>query len=446
MSRAPAETRFGADVALLVAARLASVAAFFGVTVVGARFLSAEELGSAAAGQTIGMIAALVANGGLNIATIYFLQQRPAERPAIVPGLVFLGISASALAAVLILVSAPILLGLVVSADGWPLLVGAAAMGATMVAFEVTGALLLGLGFPRAYTLMELVRGVGSLAAVAVLLAGPWRAGGGFVLGLAVGYAAASLLGLVRTKRSGMPLRPRLDPELSSAALAFGVRGQIGNVFQFLGVRLDLLIVPALLDLRAAGIYFVAVRMSDVVGQAATAASSLIFPRVAAQEDRTSTLLTERATRLILLVVAASSVVLGLVADLVLRVAFGPVYASGTAALLILLVAMLPLSAGRVLAADLKGRGRPGLVSAAALLSVVATVAFDLALIPGLGIVGAAVASLLAYSVTTVALLLAYRSVSGGRFSALLPRPSDARDLLGATRRTLNRAVGRQAA
>jgi O-antigen/teichoic acid export membrane protein len=237
-----------------------------------------------------------------------------------------------------------------------------------------------------------------------------------------------------------MSLRPRFDRELTGTALAFGLRGQVGNVFQFLGVRLDLLLVPALLDMRAAGIYVIAVRMSDVVGQAATAASSLIFPQVAGQEDRRDTILTERATRIILLVVAGSALMLGLLGDFILRIAFGAVYGAGTGALLVLLVAMLPLSVGRVLAADLKGRGRPGLVSGAALLSVVATVAFDLALIPTLGIVGAAVASLLAYAVTAAALLLAYRSVTGGRLSALVPRPADARDLLTATRRTLGRA------
>jgi O-antigen/teichoic acid export membrane protein len=436
----PSGRGFGTDVALLIAARISTVAAFFGVTVVGARLLPPEQLGSAAVGQTIGMIAALVANGGLNISTIYLLQQRRDERRAIVPALTAMAVAACVVAIVLVLVSAPIVLGLVVEESSWPLMFTAAAMGATVIAFEFAGALLLGFGNARAFTIMELVRGFGSLAAVTILLLGPWRDDGGFVLGLAVGYAAAALLGLVRTNRSGMSLRPRFDRELTGTALAFGLRGQVGNVFQFLGVRLDLLLVPALLDMRAAGIYVIAVRMSDVVGQAATAASSLIFPQVAGQEDRRDTILTERATRIILLVVAGSALMLGLLGDFILRIAFGAVYGAGTGALLVLLVAMLPLSVGRVLAADLKGRGRPGLVSGAALLSVVATVAFDLALIPTLGIVGAAVASLLAYAVTAAALLLAYRSVTGGRLSALVPRPADARDLLTATRRTLGRA------
>jgi len=424
---------FGADVALLAGARLATVVAFFGVSVVGARLLSPEALGSAAVGQTVGMIAALVANGGLNIATIYFLQQRPDERATLVQRLGALAIGGSTVAVVLVGISAPIVMGRVVADDAWPLMLAAAAMGAAMIAFEFAGALLLGLGRAGGFTIMELVRGIGSLAAVTILLAGPWREDGGFVLGLGLGYAAAALLGLVGTRRGGLSLRPRYDAAFTAEALAFGLKGQVGNIFQFLGVRLDLLLVPALLDLRAAGIYVIAVRMSDVVGQAATAASSLVFPRVAGQVEAGSTLLTERATRMILIVVAASALVLGVAGETVLRIAFGSIYAAGTVALLVLLVATLPLSLGRLVAADLKGRGRPDLVSWAALLTVVATVAADLALIPLLGIEGAALASVIAYTVSAAALLIGYRSVTGGRLAALVPRPADVRELVTMT-------------
>lgn len=415
---------FAAQVILLVGARLASVGAFFGVSVVAARLLPPEGVGSAAVGQTIGMIAALVANGGLNIATIYFLQRRPDQRASLVPRLVAVAIGACALSVVLVLATAPLALGLVVGEDGWPLLLAAAAMGATMIAFEFSGALLLGHGLTGAFTLMELTRGIGSLLAVALLLVGPMRSDTGFVAGLALGYAAASLLGLARTRRAGSALAPRVDGALAREAIGFGVRGQVGNVFQFLGARLDLLLVPALLDLRSAGLYVIAVRVSDVVGQAATAASSLVFPHVAGQADR-STQLTERTMRMMLLVVIVTAALIALAGDLLLRIAFGDVYADGTAALLVLLVATIPLSTGRVLAADLKGRGRPGLVSWAALVTVGATIVLDVTLIPAFGILGAAAASLFAYALGTIALLAAYRRVTDGRLLALVPRPSD---------------------
>lgn len=425
---------FGADVALLSAARLASVAAFFGVNVAGARLLSPDALGSAAAGQTIGMIAALLANGGVNISTIYLLQQRPAERRPLAAALVAMALGAAVLAMALVAVAAPLLLGRVVQRDAWALMVSAALMGATMIGFEFAGALLLGLGRRGGYIGIELLRGVGSLLAVSALLAGPLRSDAGFVAGLAIGYGLASAVGLSATRGSGISLRPGFSRRTSGEALAFGLRGQAGNLFAFLGVRLDLLLVPALLDLRAAGIYFIAVRTSDVVGQVATAAASLVFPEVAVEGRGGSTALTERTTRMTMLVVAVAGLAVAAAGELVLGLAFGRAYLAGTTALLILLVAVLPLSLGRILAADLKGRGHPGLTSLAMLASVVAGVALDLALIGPFGIEGAAVASLGSYALSAGVLIAFYRRVSGGRLAALVPTAADAVALVGVVR------------
>lgn len=430
---------FGADVVLLAGARLATVAAFFGVSVAGARLLSPEMLGSATVGQTLGMIAALVANGGVNIATIYVLRQEPGRAITLVPRLVALAVGSAGLAMLLVVAASPFVLGGLVDAWAWPLMAVSALLAAAMIGFEFAGALLLGTGRTGWFTAVELARGGGALIAVTILLLGPWRSDAGFVVGLALGYAFAALLGLTRTRRDRLSLVPRYDREVAGRALAFGVRGQVGNVFAFLGARLDLLLVPALLDLRAAGIYVIAVRSSDVIGQVATAAASFVFPRVADRTAGAATLLTERATRATLIVVAASALALGLAAEPVLRIAFGAVYAEGTTALLILLVAALPLALGRILAADLKGRGRPGLVSWSSLLMVVATVVLDLALIPVLGIEGAALASLIAYAAGAVALMMAFRSVGGGRLTALVPRPADVRDMAALATRTLSR-------
>jgi len=428
MTDGGSDRRFAGQIALLAGARLASVASFFGVSVVAARLLPPDAVGSAAAGQTIGMIAALVGNGGLNIATIYFLQRRPDERASLVPRLTALAIVACALAFGLVLLSAPLVLGPVIDADAWSLLWVAAAMAAAMIGFEFGGALMLGFGRNGGYTLMELVRGAGSLAAVGVLLLGPMRSDSGFVIGLAAGYGLAAAIGLVVTDRSGASILPRFDGGVAREAVGFGIRGQAGNIFTFLGSRLDLLLVPALLDLRAAGLYVIAVRVSDVVGQAATAAASLVFPRVAGLADQ-GTELTERTVRMMLVVVVAMAVVLGLMGETLLRIAFGPAYEASTTALLILLVATIPLSVSRIVSADLKGRGRPGLVSWAAVVTVLTTVALDLLLIPASGIEGASVASLLAYAAGMVAVLWAYRAVTSGRLAAMVPRPADARRL-----------------
>lgn len=438
MSAAEERGGFAGAVSLLLLARLATVASLFGVHVIGARLLTPEVLGSAAVGQTVGVIAALVANGGLNIATIYFLKQQAERRTELVPRLVALAVGACAMAVVIVVVSAPLMLGWVVGATAWPLMLAAALLGAAIIAFEFSGALLLGLGRTGWFAVVELVRGLGALVAVAFLLLGPWRDDTGFIVGLTLGYALAAIIGLVTTGRSGIPILPVFDRVLAGRALRFGVRGQAGNVFQFLGVRLDLLLVPALLDLRAAGVYLIAVRTSDVVGQVATAASSLVFPRVADPNERRSTELTERATRMSLLIVGATALALAVSGEAILGLFFGEAYTAGIGALLVLLVAALPLALGRILSADLKGRGRPGLASWASLGMVAATLVLDLILIPAFGITGAAAASLVAYTIGACVLVLAYRSVAGGRPRALVPTWADVREVVATARRIVS--------
>ncbi len=413
--------------ALLTVARLSSALALFGVTVVAARLLTPGEVGSAAVGQVIGTFAALLASGGLNISTIYFLRRRPIDAAGMVGSFVALAIGSCAIAFALGLASAPIVFGPILGSTNWPLVASAGLLGASVIAYEFSGALLLAMDESRRFILLEVVRGWGSLVGAVILLA-LLGADIGLVLGLAIGFGSAAVTGLHRAA-SHASLRPRFDPHTAGRALSFGARGQVGNVLQFLGVRLDLLLVPALLNLEQAGIYYVAVRVSDLVGQAATASASFLFPYVAGQSAHRDTEMTERVTRGTLLVTIVAAIAVGAGALPLIEVAFGSAYAEGNPTLLVLLVAVVPLSIGRLIAADLKGRGRPGTVSLAAVVSVAVTVVLDLFLIPGMGIVGAAIASLVAYSLMTAALLYAYRVATGGFLTSLIPGLEDLRDL-----------------
>jgi Na+-driven multidrug efflux pump len=87
---------------------------------------------------------------------------------------------------------------------------------------------------------------------------------------------------------------------------------------------------------------------------------------------------------------------------------------------------MLPLALSRMLGGDLKGRGRPGLVSLSTGLALVITVIGDLALIPRLGIDGAAVASLLAYTAGAAVLVVSFARVTGASPLQLVPGVRDA--------------------
>jgi stage V sporulation protein B len=432
MSNAATAARsFAVSVAALAAVRLIGVLSGFAVTVIGARLLSQADLGAAGVAITIGTVAALACNGGVNIATIYLGGRLPERRVAVLGATTVIALAGFVGSIALVTLSALVLAGpLGVDGRDW-LFAGAAVVAAGIIGYEYGGAVLLAIGRQREFALMELIRGLVTLGCVAVLLV-IWPTDAAFVLGTGIGYVAGSAMSFgIGQARTGA-LRPAWNSELVRWSLAIGLRGQAGNILQFLNLRLDLLLVPVLLQLSSAGLYVVAVRVSEVLTQVASSAGSLIFPAVAGGTDPGATELTERTVRVSLLVVAVAAVALIALADPLLAVAFGAAYESGATTLRILAVAMLPLSLSRILAGDLKGRGRPGSVSVAMLVAVAATLVLDVVLIPRLGITGAGLASLVAYSASAAMLVALFLSVTGARIGNLIPNASDLRLLLRA--------------
>jgi Na+-driven multidrug efflux pump len=81
--------------------------------------------------------------------------------------------------------------------------------------------------------------------------------------------------------------------------------------------------------------------------------------------------------------------------------------------MLILLPGIWWLGMGSVVTSDLRGRGRPGTASIVSGVALIATISLDVALIPPFGVLGAAVASLVAYTVQGILALAALSRVSG---------------------------------
>lgn len=245
------------------------------------------------------------------------------------------------------------------------------------------------------------------------------------VLHLGVGGAlvAVATASVVMIGGSLSPLlrdgRPRLDAPFFRTMVRYGRRVQLGTLLQFVNYRLDVLLLQFFRPLRDVGIYVVAVVLAELVITLANAFGSSVLPLVSQLEgDAGQTDLTVSSLRhhsiLALIAIALDAVF----APLVILFAYGSGFGGALVPLYILLPGMWFLGTSSVITNDLRGRGRPGTSSLLAAFVVVATVALDLALIPPFGIVGAAVASLLAYtlfgclSVTVLARVVGMRPLA----------------------------------
>ena len=244
-------------------------------------------------------------------------------------------------------------------------------------------------------------------------------------LTLIVAQFAAMFLSLFAVLRE---LRPRWQPSWSKwkAALGYGVRDYPGVMADFTTLRLDQLLLGGMASSAAIGLYFIAVRLSEMIAILAGSIADALMPEVAAsQVDRAERLL-GRSLRLTLYTHLLALLPLWIGAPYVLKYVYGESFLAATSTLRILLVASVVLSSGGIVISGLRGFGHPGLATIARLASAVVTLISLLLLLPRLGIVGAAVASLLGYTMTMlIGLFWLVRKKELGVLAYLRPRRGD---------------------
>jgi O-antigen/teichoic acid export membrane protein len=205
-------------------------------------------------------------------------------------------------------------------------------------------------------------------------------------------------------------LRPRWRPSWTEfkTSMHYGLRDYAGGVADYATLRLDQLMLGAMASSSAMGLYVVAVRLSEVTTFAAGAAADALMPEVAASRkgDNVEALLA-RTLRLTIYLNLLVLVPLWLAAPLILRTLFGPSFEPATNAFRWLLVSAVVWSAGAIVIRGLQGFGHPGLTTIARFVSAAVTAGVLLILLPRMGITGAAISSLIGYSVLLVVALFA---------------------------------------
>jgi len=420
----PADPRaFGRNLAALSAIKLVGLGSSFLAAVVAARLLEPAEFGAAGVAQAFAVFVAVVANCGLSMAAIYRLRRSDAVGRE-VRATVGLSVPLAILAAVCAGV------GLVVGGHAMGLQPDAAlvatalVLSAATVLADVTGSMLLGVGANAPYTIAEGLRYFSTLPLVLVILL-LLPSAAGYLGASVVAVVVAALFALIVVKRRAGTIRPQIDLPTWRKALRFGLRGQPGNILQYFSLRVDLVLVGALAGLGPAAVYLVVTRIAEVSTQVANAATSFLFPAVATIGAPSH--LTGGVIRAVIVIVSAMSIGLAVIGPALLRILFGSPYDTGYPTLVILLIASVPLSYSRLISGDIKGRGRPGLVSIASMIGVPITILGDILFVPLYGIAAAAVVSLVAYGATAFALGRAYRDVSGIPAMDLVPTMVDVR-------------------
>jgi O-antigen/teichoic acid export membrane protein len=223
---------------------------------------------------------------------------------------------------------------------------------------------------------------------------------------------------LIARRRVAGSLRP--DPHDWRPMLGYGVPSMLSGVPQLLNLRLDQLLMAALLPAQMLGLYVVAVTWSSAVAQLPNALGAVLFPRTAAQSDaRQRAQVFAQGTRLAVLSAVTAGAAVALITPVAMPLLFGAKFAAAVPAGLVLAAAAAVSATNSVLEEGLHGLGRPAVALWAELIGLVATAASLLLLLMPFGIMGAALASLLGYSAVTATLALCIRRLTGCSLSTL---------------------------
>ena len=195
----------------------------------------------------------------------------------------------------------------------------------------------------------------------------------------------------------------------------YGYKAHLSNILAFANYKADIFLVNFFMGPSGAGIYIVAVQLTERLWLLSQAVSTVLLPRLSelSNDDDKRAIITPLITRWVLLTTLIAGGVLAIVASPLIQIVFGSEFIAAFPPLLLLLPGVILGSASRVLANDIAARGRPELNMYTSVIVVAVNISMNIALIPNFGIAGAAIATTIAYSLNLAMRLAIHHLLTG---------------------------------
>jgi stage V sporulation protein B len=255
-----------------------------------------------------------------------------------------------------------------------------------------------------------------------------------------VTLSASVVIGILMFTSLGFKFDLSRDFSGLKGALAFALPCYAANTAQFLNYKLDVFVVGFFAGATSVGRYTLAVSLGQLLWLMSNSVASVLLPKVAAATDVAQSVRhTTRVARLSLWATAGCALALGLLASQAIPLLYGEAFRPSVSALFWLLPGITLFSIVNVLAAYIAGIGKPKLNLLVSSLSLIITIGLDLALIPRLNIVGAAIASTVSYSFSALMLIIFFVRETGAPLrEVLLPTSEDVKLLMSLARPRLS--------
>jgi O-antigen/teichoic acid export membrane protein len=223
------------------------------------------------------------------------------------------------------------------------------------------------------------------------------------------------------------PVTLTIRKDLARGLFRYALPLTLGNLPQSLNLRLDQVLMAALVPPRMLGLYVIAVAWSGITTPALTALSQVLFPMLLGLGDRgLQFTLLARSLRLSAVCATACASLLAICTPVAIPLIYGRGFAEASIAACILAGGGVFLAMNNVLSEGFRALGLTKYPMYAELAGLVATGVLLPVLLPRWPLVGASIASVISYAVTaTVLIFHATRSGATSLRSIFVPQASD---------------------
>ena len=195
-------------------------------------------------------------------------------------------------------------------------------------------------------------------------------------------------------------------------SLKFGIKGHAGSVIDFMNFRIDRLLINLLAGPAAVGFYAIATTVAEAIWNISRSIALVLFPKVSNSSDIVSNAqTTAKSCRISFF----SSIIIGifllLTGKWLIPLVFGSAFIASVPALNFLLPGVIIFSLTHIIISYMVGQGYPHYNTIIALISFIFNISLNLWLIPIMGIAGAAIASSVSYTISTISSIYLYKKI-----------------------------------
>ncbi len=204
------------------------------------------------------------------------------------------------------------------------------------------------------------------------------------------------------------PIRFRFFTSEAKRTVAYGLKGYISSLINFLNYRFDFFMINRFLTLTQVGYYSIAVVMAEVLLHVPYTAGTVILSKVSNVSESEANIISPKMSRHVFFLLLLTTFVYSLSATIVFPILFSDQFNAALKPFYLLLPGIIALGSSKVILNDLAGRGMIIINMYVTGITFILQIGLNLLLIPSMGISGASVASSITYILSTCILVILF--------------------------------------